>query len=83
MNIKVMSRGKNKLEIALLDQDHTLANLVRELSWKRGGEAAYEVEHPLTGKPVVKIFADDPKKVLAAAAKDISSLASKVEKAFK
>ena len=83
MDIKITSRGKNRLEFTLLDQDHTLANLIRELSWKSGGEAFYEVEHPLTGRPRVTVLAEDPKAVLKKVAGTITTLSSRVEKAFK
>jgi len=82
MKIKRLTKKKGMWEFQLISEDHTLANLVRGLSWRHGGEAAYKVEHPLLGEPIVRVSAVDPKTVLKAVAKDMVKLSSEVEEAF-
>jgi len=82
MKIKILSKKKNSWEFQLLSEDHTLANLIREFSWRHKGEAAYNVKHSLLGEPIVRVSASDPKAVLKAVSKDIVKLSSDVEKAF-
>lgn len=82
MKLRQLSKRQNSLEFQLRSEDHTFANLVKELAWKHGGEAAYRMEHPLLGEPKVKVISDEPKKVLQKVAKDIVGMSKKVEKAF-
>ncbi len=82
MKIKRLSKKKESWEFRLSSEDHTLANLIRELSWKNKGEAVYRVEHPLLGGPVVKVSASNPQAVLRKVAKEIVRLSEAVEKAF-
>ena len=76
-------KSKNKWVFILESEDHTFANLVRELCWKFGGEAAYRVEHPLLARPKLKVVADNPREVLEKVAKEIQKLAKGVEKELK
>jgi DNA-directed RNA polymerase subunit L len=82
MDIEVLNKKEGVLEFKLKTEDHTMANLIRELSWKFKGEAAYKVPHPLVGQPVVKIVAEDPKAVLSKVSKEIVKLSEEAEKAF-
>lgn len=82
MKIKSLSKKKDVWEFQLVSEDHTLANLIKELSWRHKGEATYKVEHSLLGKPIVRVKASNPKTVLNAVSKDIVKLSSDVEKAF-
>ncbi len=50
--------------IVNMEQNHTLANLVRKAVWEAGGEAAYDKGHPLDQDSQLIIEADDPKQVL-------------------
>ena len=83
MEIEKLVKKQNVWEFGLKSEGHSLANLVRELSWKFRGEAAYQVDHPLTGHPVVRVVADNPKIVLTKVSSEIVKLSRKVEKAFK
>ena len=82
MQIRKLSKKANLWEFQLVSEDHTLANMIKELSWRHKGEAAYKVEHSLLGEPIVRVSASNPKTVLKAVAKDIVKFSTEVEKAF-
>jgi len=82
MDIKMLSKKDKEWVVELTSEDHTLANLLRELSWENGGEAAYRLEHPLVGKPRMKVVARNPKKVLEKTTKQIIRMSKTFEKAF-
>ena len=83
MDIKRLSKRQGLWEFQLLSEGHTMANLIRELSWKYKAETVYQEGHPLLGQPVVKVNAPNPQTVLTKVSKEIVKLASDVEKAFK
>ena len=83
MEIEKLIKKQNVWEFKLKSEDHSLANLIKEISWKFRGEAAYRIDHPLIDFPVVRVIADDPKVVLTKVSKEIVKLANEVEKAFK
>jgi len=83
MDIKRLAKKDGLLEFQLLSEDHTFANLLRELSWAHRAEATYKVLHPLLGQPIVKIVSTDPKGALDKTAKDISKLCRDTERALK
>jgi DNA-directed RNA polymerase subunit L len=82
MEVKMLSKKDHEWVVELTSEDHTLANLIRELSWENGGEAAYKLKHPLLGQPQIKLVAKDPKKVLEKTTKQIIKLSKDFEKAF-
>ncbi|MBR9689367.1 MAG: hypothetical protein GOV01_00520 [Candidatus Altiarchaeota archaeon] len=82
MDIKRVSKATGMLEFQLIGEDHTLANLIRELSWSNGAEATYKINHPLLGNPIVKIISKNPKTALQKVSKNIVKLSKDVEKAF-
>lgn len=47
-----------------VNQNHTVANLIRKAVWENGGEAAYDTGHPLGGESNLVIEADNPKEVV-------------------
>lgn len=47
-----------------LNQNHTVANLIRKAVWENGGEAAYDKGHPLGGESNLIVEAEEPKEVL-------------------
>ena len=69
MEIKVLSETKNRLEIEIAKEDHTLGNFLRtallaDPKVKHGG---YQIVHPLTGgiKVVIQTEGgDSPRKAL-------------------
>jgi len=83
MDIKKLSKRQGLLEFQLLSEGHTMANLIRELSWNHGAETVYQEGHPLLGQPVVKVSAPNPQAVLTKVSKEIVKLSADVEKAFK
>ena len=83
MEIEVIEKSDNRLVIELKDEDHTLANMIRELAWKFGGEAAYRVDHPLISNPKVKIVGEKPVEVLRKVGEEIEKLAKEFKKEIK
>ena len=82
MDIKMLSKKDNEWVIELTSEDHTLTNLLRELSWENGGEAAYKLNHPLLGVPQMKVVAKSPKKVLEKTTSQIIKMSKEFGKAF-
>lgn len=78
----MLSKKDNEWEIELTSEDHTLVNLLRELSWENNGEAAYKLKHPLLGLPQLKVIAKNPKTVLEKCSKQIIKLSTDFEKSF-
>lgn len=78
MEIKVLEDKKNRMVVELKSEDHTFANLMRKLLWSNRNvvNAAYRVEHPLTGKPklVVETSRGEPRKALIKAAEKIRDI---------
>jgi len=83
MEVKMVKREDRRWEFILESEDHTFANLLRELCWNFGGEAAYRVEHPLLARPKVKVVAEKPQELLLKVTGEIKKLAQGVEKAFR
>jgi DNA-directed RNA polymerase subunit L len=66
MPVEVLAKGEGKLELMLRGEDIGFANLVVHelLKSKAVGFASAIYDHPMTGNPVIKILAKDPKKEL-------------------
>lgn len=47
-----------------MEQNHTMANLIRKAVWANGDEAGYDKGHPLGGESSLIIDADNPEEVL-------------------
>lgn len=47
-----------------MNQNHTLANLVRKAVWETEGEAAYDTGHPLGEESSLIVESEDPKQTL-------------------
>jgi hypothetical protein len=47
-----------------MNQNHSLANLIRKTVWKSGGEAGYDKGHPLGDESNLVIKSDNPEEVL-------------------
>jgi len=76
MELKTLESGKNKIVFELQGVGHTFCNLLVQELWKdeHVKVAAYNVDHPLIGKPKMVVETDgkeDVKKVLADAVKKL------------
>lgn len=47
-----------------MNQNHSLANLIRKMVWENDGEAGYDKGHPLGDESNLVIKSDNPKEVL-------------------
>ncbi len=50
-----------------MEQNHTLANLIRKAIWENDGEAGYDKGHPLGDESNLVISTDSPEEDLEAA----------------
>ncbi len=69
MEISVLKEEKGKLKLGIKGETHTFCNYLRKDLWSDQSikTAGYNIEHSLTGHPVLMIETDekaDPKKVL-------------------
>jgi DNA-directed RNA polymerase subunit L len=57
MQVKVLKKAKNELEIELTGETHTFCNVLQKalLQNKRVDIAGYNIPHPLTASPVLYI----------------------------
>ncbi len=71
--MKVIKDTKNELEIEITGETHTLCNALRKtlMEDKDVISAAYVIDHPIVGQPVLYINAKNPKKSLKKAAETI------------
>lgn len=56
-----------------MNQNHSLANLVRKMVWENDGEAGYDKGHPLGDESNLVIKSDNPKEVLQDAVDEAKS----------
>lgn len=72
-------KAENRIELVLRGEDHTMANLIVKLAIRKPHVtyAAYRIDHPLVGEPIVIIATDgkrDPLDVLSEVMMDIVKL---------
>jgi len=60
MDIEVRKATPKELVIKLVGEDHTLGNLIAKEALKNSHVrlAAYAIEHPLEGSPIIRIVTD-------------------------
>jgi len=91
--VNILEKSKNFIELELVNDDHSLSNLIKEVLLSKKGVvlASYGVEHPVldpdTGRyisnPRIMLKTDaktDAEKVLKEALKDIADLCNKTLK---
>ncbi len=63
MELEVRKRTDRELVFKILGEDHTLGNLIAKMALKHPNVelAAYTIEHPLDGQPVIRIITDGSK----------------------
>ncbi len=91
-DIKVLKHEGNSLEVELVGEDHTLANLIVKYAIRMPNVtyASYTISHPLVSNPVVVISVaegNDPLEVLHEVLKkiiaDVEEFVSKFDEALK
>lgn len=66
MKLEVVKSEKDMLSLFVKGEDHTLLNLLKENSWKRGAkQASYIIKHPYMSEPNLIIRGEKPKKILS------------------
>ena len=84
MKLEIESQETGKLELIVKGEDHTLLNVLKENSWKKGAkQASYIIKHPYMSDPKLIVRAKNPKKVLIDAAQLAIDDAKEFETAFK
>lgn len=74
--MKLLKRTDRTVEIELVGEDHTIANLIAKYAIKKQGVvySSYIISHPLVGNPVIVISTDgsrDPLDVVEETLRDI------------
>ena len=66
MRVEVKKLTDKEIVLKLHGEDHTLGNLVAKLALRHPNVtmAAYQIEHPLEGSPVIRIVTDGSKDAL-------------------
>ena len=62
-----------------MQQNHTLANLVRKAIWENEGEAGYDKGHPLGDESQLIIKSDNPEETLQDAVETVRDWMSELE----
>lgn len=84
MKLELLESKKEKWQLEIEGEDHTLLNLLREKSWDEGAkQSSYMIKHPYLSKPVITVIGANPKKILADAAQSIINDAQSFGKEFK
>ena len=84
MDLTVLEKKGDKIQIEVRGEDHTLLNLLRENSWKTGAkQASYMIKHPYLSHPKIIIKSGQYKKVLTNAAQMIIDDATSFERSLK
>ncbi len=66
MRVEVRKLTDKEIVLKLHGEDHTLGNLVAKLALRHPNVtmAAYQIEHPLEGSPIIRIVTDGSKDAL-------------------
>lgn len=85
MEIKALESTKSKIVFELEGAGHTFCNLLVQELWKDNDikVAAYNISHPLTGKPKVTVEGKDVKKSLKDAVKSLKKEIKKFKESVK
>jgi len=83
VRIEVKKLTDKEVVIRLLNEDHTLGNLIAKMALKHPHVkmAAYVIEHPLEGSPTVRIITDGEVRaidVLKEVIKESENISSKI-----
>jgi DNA-directed RNA polymerase subunit L len=84
MKVTVLEKKKDKWKVEVMDEDHTLLNLLTENAWKgKVKQASYMIKHPHLSRPEITIIGANPKKILADAAQRIVDDSKAFQREFK
>jgi len=63
VEVELRKLARNEVVIRLAGEDHTLGNLIAKMALRHPNVkmAAYTIEHPLNGGPVIRIITDGRK----------------------
>ena len=86
MELRVIGRGKDSLELEIIGEGHTFCNLLVDVlnSDPEVEYAGYDVSHPLLGTPrlFLRVRKGDPEKALRRALERIVKLMDELHEAF-
>ncbi|KSW11725.1 DNA-directed RNA polymerase subunit L [Pyrodictium occultum] len=85
--VKLLKREGNSVELELVGEDHTMANLIAKYAIRKPGVvySSYMIPHPLIGNPVIVLSTDgsrDPLDVVEEVLSDIIRDAREFRRAF-
>ena len=84
MEISVLKEEKNKIEVEIVGEDHTLCNVIRDELWNQDVSiAAYNIEHPLISNPTILVEGSgDLRKKMVNASSSLRKLFKEVKDNF-
>ena len=76
-NIKILNKTANEIEFEIEDESHGVCNALRHILMQDEDveDAVYNIDHPLTGKPIMTIRTKEgnPKDALKRAAEQLKA----------
>ncbi len=83
MELEIRKKTEKELVFKILGEDHTLGNLVAKMVLRHPNVelAAYTIEHPLDGQPIVRIITDgskDPVEVLMESLRNVKEITERL-----
>jgi len=84
MEISVLMEDKNKIEVEIEGEDHTLCNALRNELWNHNVDvAAYNIEHPLVSNPTLMVQGTgDLRKKMVSASDSLRKLFKEIKDNF-
>ena len=86
MEINILKEDKNKVELEVINEDHTLCNIIRNELWKQDNVdvSAYNIKHPLISSPVIIVETSkgDPRKTLLKTVEDLKRQVKDIKENF-
>ncbi len=87
MNLKLVKKTEDQLEIEVEGEDHSLCNAIRKslLEDKHVTHASYRIDHPLISNPIITVRTDgkeSPEDALRESVKRVGEMASEFRQIF-
>ncbi|MFQ6020673.1 MAG: RpoL/Rpb11 RNA polymerase subunit family protein [Candidatus Aenigmatarchaeota archaeon] len=82
MNLRIIEENKDRLELEIEGEPHTLTQLLATQAWKERGEAASIKEHPFMKEPKIVVMGRGPRKILERSAKSIQRQCDEFKEEF-
>ncbi|OYT61294.1 MAG: DNA-directed RNA polymerase subunit L [Thermofilum sp. ex4484_15] len=86
MEVRILNKEGNNLELEIIGEGHTFCNLLVDFlnSYPEVEYAGYDIPHPLLGAPklFIRVKKGDPEELLKRALRDIIKLMDELSRSF-